>query len=322
MTRATLATSSPSSTLARLRRVNPFHLALVLVVLLNAVLTPVFFTPFNLLVILSGAAALVLVASGATLVILTGRIDISVGSTMFLAGGVFVVVQEQGLGVAAALCVALATGAVLGALNGLLIAVLGLSALLTTLGMMLVVRGLGLNVIGGKQHALPPAADALRDADVLGLPLYVLVAFGLAVLLQWVLSRTLVGRRLVAVGCDDGAAVRLGISVRWHVFGTYVAASTLAALAGVVAVLNLGGVQTYLGKGQEFVAIAAAVIGGVSLFGGMGTILPGLVIGVLFLVVIENGLNLAGISPFAFPFFTGIVILVAMYADSLNRRRP
>ena len=312
---------TPARPLARLRRVNGFHAAFLVVVAVNALVSPAFLTGFNLLVVLSSAAALMLVAAGVTLVILTGRIDISVGSTMFLSGGVFVVAQEQGLALAPALLAALATGAALGAVNGWLVAFAGLSALLTTLGMMLVVRGLGLNVIGGRQHALPPAAEALRGTEVAGLPLYVVAVFAVAGLLQWALSRTLTGRRLIAVGCDDGAAARLGLGVRAHVFGAYVAAGLLSALAGIVAVLNLGGVQTYLGKGQEFVAIAAAVIGGVSLFGGVGSIVPGLTVGVLFLVVVENGLNLAGISPFAFPFFTGVLILAAMYANSFDRRR-
>ena len=88
-----------------------------------------------------------------------------------------------------------------------------------------------------------------------------------------------------------------------------------------MSLLNLGGVQTYLGKGQEFVGIAAVVIGGVSLFGGRGSLVPGVLVGVLFLVVVENGLNLAGVSPFAFPFATGAVILLAMYLYTLTGPR-
>jgi ribose/xylose/arabinose/galactoside ABC-type transport system permease subunit len=304
-----------------IKRVNGFYLAFAALVAVNAVVSPAFFTAFNLQVLVASSAALLLVASGLTLVILTGRIDISVGSIMFLSGGVFVVLQEQGLGMWPAMAAALGAGALVGAINGALIAAFGLSALLTTLGMMLVVRGLGLNVIGGQQHNLPPATEALRQVELAGVPAYVAVAFAVAALAQWALVSTRAGRRLVAVGCDDASAAKLGIPVRGYVFGTYVAAGLLSAMAGIVSILNLGGVQTYLGKGQEFVAIAAVVIGGVSLFGGVGSLVPGTLIGVLFLVVVENGLNLAGVSPFAFPFVTGALILVAMYAYALSREK-
>ena len=138
------------------RQINGFYIAFALLVIANGIYSPAFFTLFNLNVVLSSSASLLLLAAGLTLVIMTGRIDISVGSVMFLSGGVFVVLQEQGMPMVLAFLAVMVLGALLGALNGLLIAYAGLSALLTTLGMMLVVRGLGLKVIGGKQHALPP----------------------------------------------------------------------------------------------------------------------------------------------------------------------
>ena len=304
-----------------LSRLNGFYVAFAALVALNAAYSPAFLTLFNLELLIASSAALLLLSAGLALVILTGRIDISVGSTMFLCGGSFVVLQEHGVPMLAALGAALACGALVGLINGLLIAWAGLSALLTTLGMMLVVRGVGLQVIGGQQHALPPATQALRRLEIAGLPLYVLFAFALVFALQWGLRRTYLGRRLVAIGCADGSAARLGIPVRAHVLGVYLVAGLLAGLAGIVSLLNLGGVQTYLGKGQEFVGIAAVVIGGVSLFGGRGSLVPGVLVGVLFLVVVENGLNLAGISPFAFPFATGAVILLAMYLYTLTGAR-
>lgn len=303
-----------------LKRINGFYMAFALLIVVNAIWSPAFFTAFNLQVLVASSAALLLVSAGLTLVILTGRIDISVGSIMFLSGGLFVVLQEQGISMGMSMIAALGAGALMGAFSGALISFFGLSALLTTLGMMLVVRGLGLNIIGGKQHNLPEATDALRQVDIAGIPFYVVVAFGIAALIQWVLVSTISGRRLVAIGCDDGSAAKLGIPVKLYVFGVYVAAGLLAAMAGIVSILNLGGVQTYLGKGQEFVAIAAVVIGGVSLFGGVGSLVPGTLIGVLFLIIVENGLNLAGVSPFAFPFVTGAVILVAMYAYTLSNK--
>jgi ribose/xylose/arabinose/galactoside ABC-type transport system permease subunit len=302
-------------------RINGFHLAFLALIAVNAVLSPAFLTLFNLQVVLASAAPLLILATGASLVILTGRIDISGGSVMFLAGGLFVVLQELGAPQPLAILAAMGAGAAIGALNGLLVAWLGLSALLATLGMMLIVRGLGLNVIGGKQHALTPAAEALRDINVAGFPGYVLLALAVVTSAQIVLSRTLVGRRLVAVGSAERAAAKLGIPVGLYVGGAFVLAGGLAALAGIVSTLNLGGVQTYLGKGEEFVAIAAAVVGGISLFGGRGSLVPGLLLGVLFLVIIENALNLAGVSPFAFPFVTGLLILAAMAAYGWSGRR-
>lgn len=187
---------------------------------------------------------------------------------------------------------------------------------------MLVVRGLGLKIIGAQQHDLAPGVEALRQAQVRGIPLYVIVAFAAVAILQWILVSTFLGRRLVAIGCSDMSATKFGIPVKRYVFGVYSAAGLLAAMAGIVSILNLGGVQSYLGKGQEFVAIAAIVIGGVSLFGGVGNLVPGVLVGVFLLVVVQNALNLAGVSPFAFPFVTGAVILLAMYSYTLSSRQP
>lgn len=305
----------------KLRRINGFYYAFALLLVVNGFLSPSFFTAFNATLLVLSASSLLLLSAGLTLIILTGRIDISVGSIMFLSGGLCVVLQEQGVPTSLAVAAALCIGALIGALNGVLIAYVGLSALLTTLGMMLAVRGLGLKIIGGQQHYLPPGTEALRQVQVLGIPLYVIVAFVVVALLQWVLVSTFFGRRLVAIGCSDISAIKLGIPVRRYVFGAYSAAGLLAAMAGIVSMLNLGGVQSYLGKGQEFVSIAAIVIGGVSLFGGVGNLVPGVLVGVFLLVVVENGLNLAGVSPFAFPFVTGAVILLAMYSYTLSSRR-
>lgn len=304
--------------------INGFHLAFLTLILANAWLSPSFLTLFNLTVVLASAAPLLILAVGATLVILTGRIDISGGSVMFLSGGLFVVLQELGAPQGVAILAALGAGAVIGAANGAMVAWAGLSALLATLGTMLIIRGLGLNVIGGKQHALPTASEALRDLNFGGFPAYVLLALAVALVAQVLLSRTLAGRRLVAIGSAERAAEKLGIPVGLYTAAAFVLSGMLAALAGIVSTLNLGGVQTYLGKGEEFVAIAAAVVGGVSLFGGKGSLVPGLLLGVLFLVVVENALNLAGVSPFVFPFVTGLLILLAMaaYGWSSGHRRP
>jgi ribose/xylose/arabinose/galactoside ABC-type transport system permease subunit len=307
--------------LEKLRRINGFYYAFALLLVVNSILLPSFFTFFNATLLLLSASSLLLLSAGLTLVVLTGRIDISVGSIMFLSGGLCVVLEEHGVPTSQAVAAALCSGVLVGVLNGVLIAYVGLSALLTTLGMMLVVRGLGLKIIGGQQHDLPAGTEALRQVQVLGIPLYVIMAFVVVVILQWILVSTFLGRRLVAIGCSDTSATKLGIPVKRYVFGVYSAAGLLAAMAGLVSMLNLGGVQSYLGKGQEFVAIAAIVIGGVSLFGGVGNLVPGVLVGVFLLVVVENGLNLAGVSPFAFPFVTGAVILLAMYSYTLSSRR-
>ena len=222
---------------------------------------------------------------------------------MFLSGGVFVILQEQGLGMWPAMAVALGAGALVGAVNGALVAVFGLSALLTTLGMMLVVRGLGLNVIGGQQHNLPPVTEALRQVDVLGIPLYVAVAFAVAALIQWALVGTRGGRRLVAIGGDDASAAKLGIPVRGYVFGTYVAAGLLSALAGIASILNLGGVQTYLGKGQEFGFVPSPRSSSAASASSAAweASCQGTLIGVLFLVVVERRAEPRGGVPLCVP---------------------
>lgn len=295
-------------------------IGLAILLLAAALALPTFLSSANARLLLTGTSGPLLVATGTTIVLVLGLLDLSVGSIMFLSGGVAVVISAGGASIAVACAAGVGVGLGVGVLNGILVAGLGMSPLLTTLGTMIAVRGVGLTVIGGQQILLPPDAQGLQSTQVAGLPAYVIVAFALAIVAEALLRRTQFGRRCVAIGCSPENARKLGLPAGRYTFGAYLISALLASLGGLVAVANLGGVQTYLGKGAEFTAIAAAVVGGTSLFGGVGSVVPGTIAGVLFLAIIENGLNLAGSSPFVFPFVTGLTILIAMYLQTLKPR--
>ena len=153
-----------------------------------------------------------------------------------------------------------------------------------------------------------------------GIPLPVLVLAAVLVAAHVVLERTAFGRHLYAVGADPEIARRAGVPVRRTLLGAYAAAGVLAALGGAVAVAQLGAVSPTFGREREFAAIAAAVLGGVSLFGGKGRVLPGVLLGTLLLQTVENGLVIVNADPYLYPMVLASVIFAAVLLDSLQAR--
>ena len=296
-----------------------FYIVLVAVFIIYSLGATSFLTISNLANILRDIAPLLVIASGLTLVIVTGSLDISVGSIALAsaAAGIFLTSRLQ-LSTPAMILIALAVGTCLGAINGFLIVVLRINALVTTLGMMIALRGVGLDLLGGSQWMVP---DALVDFTRLKVgPIYsgTIVALVIAGVAQVVLTRTVFGRHLAAIGNSPVIAARLGVRVRLTTFAVFVLSGFLASAGGILTAAHLAVVHPYLGQGLEFLGVAAVVVGGTSLFGGEGSVIPGTLIGVITLTLIENGLNLMGASPFVYPFVRGLIIFTAMYADSLR----
>ena len=296
-----------------------FYFVLLLVIIIYSLAAPSFLTVSNFANIFHHSSALLVIASGLTLVIMTGSLDISVGAAAFVsaAAGVSLVSAYQLPTLAGILLILLIGGAV-GCLNAFLITILKINPLITTLGVMIALRGAGLHILGGAQKYIP---DALRDfANIKIGPFFVdiVIAVTIAAILHFVLVRTTFGRHLSAIGNSPDIADRLGINVRKTMFFVFVLSGFMAAIGGILAIMVIGNVNTYIGQGLEFTAVAAVVLGGTSLFGGEGSVIPGTLMGVFTLIVIENGLNLIGASPFIYPFVRGIIIFTAMYADSLK----
>jgi ribose transport system permease protein len=284
-------------------------------------LTPHFLTVANLLNVAQQASINAIVAAGMTFVILTGGIDLSVGSIVALAGVVLGLLLQQGHHPLLAVPAALAAGGLCGWTNGLLVARARLPPFIVTLGMMSIARGLALLVTEGRPvSGFDPSFRAMATSSVFGIPAPVLITVAVYAVGHAVLAHTLFGRYVYAIGGNEEATRLSGVRVHRHKAFVYALSGATAALAAVVLTARLDSAQPIAGTMYELDAIAATVIGGTSLMGGEGT-LVGTLIGALIMGVLRNGLNLLGVSSFLQQVVIGAVIVGAVLIDTLLRRR-
>ena len=279
----------------------------------------------NVLAMLHTMAPLVVMSGGLALVVLAGKLDISIGSVAFLSCSVGVLLMNRhGASPVVAFAVTLACGAALGALNGFIVVVLGINPLIATLGTMITLRGVALQLTNAVLIPLPDPVRALGNAALGPVFADVLIAAVLLVLLDLLHRRTVFGRQINAIGNGEEVAARIGLKVRPLVFTAFVLSGLLASIGGLMSLVQVGAISAYLGKGTEFTAVAVVVVGGISLFGGRGHIIPGVALGALTFQIIENGLNQMSANPYAYRVVTGAIIFVAMYVDALKsgRLRP
>lgn len=298
-----------------------FLIVLAGVLLFFTLATRTFATLDNLMGLLHAAAPMAVVASGLVLVVIAGRLDISVGSIAFLSGLLAAMAMSRaGLDPWLATLLALLVGGALGALNGVVVVILKVNPLITTLGTMIALRGVGLQLGESRVFALPEGMRVLGNLKLGPVFADVLVAAVVLLAVHILHTRHRFGRHLTALGNGDDVAQRLGLPVDRLVFAAFVLSGVLAAAGGMMSSVQIGSLTPMLGLGMEFTAVAVIVIGGISLFGGRGSILPGLLLGVLMLEAVRNGLNHLGADPFAYRFVNGAVIFLAMWADSLRHR--
>lgn len=299
----------------------PILAALVIVSIALSLLTPAFLTASNLTNIVTQSAVVGIAAIGATFVIITSGIDLSVGSNIALSGMIgAIIAQTTGsglLGIAAVLLVA----ALVGAFNGASVAWLRLAPFIVTLAAMGMARGLTLQISQGQSvYGLPDALKWLGSSAIFDVKTSALVTVLLFVVAHFVLSRTTFGHRIYAVGGNAEAARLAGINVKGVIFSAYVIAGVMAGVAALIMLGRLDSATPNAGNGTELQVIAAVVIGGTSLFGGKGSMI-GTFVGVLLIGVINNGLTLLNVSSFWVQFVQGALIFLAVLLDSANTRR-
>ncbi|MFD9702760.1 ABC transporter permease [Lentzea sp. NPDC059081] len=283
---------------------------LLILALALAISNPAFLTAQNLVNVGVQAAAIAILAFGMTFVVVAGGIDLSVGSIAALAAMV---------GALTAGPVGLVVGALCGLVNGAMISYGKLPPFIATLAMLSVARGLTLVVSEGQPHNTDELVTFLGSnlAPMLPLPLLLMLAFfGITGL---ILTRTNLGRRMYAIGGNEEAAKLSGIDVRRQKLWIYALSGLFAAAAGLVLAGRLGSAGPQAAAGYELDAIAAVVIGGASLSGGVGRA-TGTLVGALVLAVLRNGLNLLQVHPFWQQVVIGVVIALAALLDSLRRR--
>ncbi|HBR0096351.1 Autoinducer 2 (AI-2) ABC transport system [Klebsiella pneumoniae] len=306
-------------TLLKNRELSAFFAIVALFVVLVA-LNPAYFSLQTLAMIFASSQILCLLALGAALVMLTRNIDVSVGSTVGLCAIAVGVALNNGYGLATAIAFALAIGALAGAFNGLLVVGLRIPAIVATLGTLGLYRGVMLLWTGGKWiEGLPDSLKSLSEPAFIGVsPLGWLV---LALLLAggWLLSRTAFGRDFYAVGDNLAAARQLGVAVNRTRMLAFTLNGMLAACAGIVFAAQIGFVPNQTGSGLEMKAIAACVLGGISLLGGTGTLL-GAFLGAFFLTQIDTVLVLFRLPAWWNDFIAGLVLLGVLVLDGRLRQ--
>ncbi len=296
-------------------------IALLALCLAAALLTGRFLSPLNLTNILVQSSIMAVVAIGMTFVIIVGGFDLSVGSTVALAGCVGVMAMVK-FGLIAGVLAGIAVGVGVGLVNGIIIARLGVNPFITTLGTMVLIRGVVYLITAGApvgDEGLPAAFIALGSARLFGIHYLVWIPAALLVALSWVMRSTPYGRRVYATGGNREAAYLSGVPVERIIASTYVVCGGLAGVAGVMLAARLQSGQPTAGEFYELTAIAAVVLGGASLHGGEGTLYKS-IIGVFIMIVLGNGLNLLNIDSYWQRVAIGGVIIAAAAADRLRSR--
>lgn len=292
--------------------------ALIILILVGSALSPAFLTATNFSNVLRLGAVIGLLAIGQTLVILCGGggIDLSVASVA--AASAIVGAMYQGYGLPAVIFASLLAGAFFGLINGLGVAMAGLQPFIVTLATLTIARGVAFELTNAQPLYLSlPGLETLARGAVFGIPVPIVILAAAVVIGQTLLSRTVFGRSLYAVGGNEDAAFGSGINVRNYRISVYIISGLLAALAGLIGMAQLNTADPNFANGYELSAIAAVVVGGALLSGGRGTII-GTVVGVVIMALVSNLLNLLNVNPWTNLMVTGVIIVVVV---ALNRSR-
>ena len=303
----------------------PVLIALTLLVLVTYLINPLFLTAQGVKDLLLNATIIMILAVGQTLLIITRNIDLSVGSMLglvaFGTGSIFAAVP--GVPIIAVFAIGMAFGAVLGAINGALVTLAKVPALVITLGTLYVYRGLNNAWAGGKQFFAgdrPEEFGALSVNTFLGFPVITLLAIVVVIAVAIYMSGTRPGRDLYAIGSDPDAATAFGIKVSKRVFLAFLANGALAGLAGVLYASRFNSVGATTGTGMELTVVAAAVVGGVAIFGGSGSV-TGAALGAVLLTTITSSLTALRVDKFWQQAIVGVLILTAIIIDRVASLR-
>ncbi|WP_377887997.1 ribose ABC transporter permease [Alkalihalobacillus sp. R86527] len=294
-------------------RVLIIFLALILVA---SLLSDAFFTMSNLLNVLRQVSIVAIISVGMTLVILTAGIDLSVGSVMAFTGAVAAGVITSGVSFPIAILLCMVIGLLMGAANGLIVAIGGVPSFIATLAVMVIARGMTLVYTQGNPIVISdPGFRFIGGGSIAGIPFPIVLMIVIFIIMYWVLKHTTFGRYIYAIGGNEEATRLAGIPVNRVKIIVYALAGLFSSVSALIYTSRLMSAQPNAGMGIELDAIAAVIIGGTRLTGGKGGV-TGTLIGALIMGVLDNILNLMNVSPFYQDIAKGIVILVAVLVDS------
>ncbi|MAU98744.1 MAG: ABC transporter permease [Fulvimarina sp.] len=313
-------------------RIGLLPILMAIVIIGTSLLSPYFLGWMNVVNILRMASFLAIIACGQALVIIAGGFDLSVGAVVALASVVTAKAMAAAsaaiggpeiVAIAIGIAAGLGSGIAVGLFNGLCVSMLKVSGFVVTLGTMSAAAGIGLLLTNGiPVYGMPNSfVQAIGRSQFLGFPLAIYIALAVILAMVFVQRRTLFGRYVYAIGGNQEAAVVSGVSIRPHLVGTYVVSGGLAALVGILLTALVGSGQASLGGDAMMLqSIAAAVIGGVSLRGGIGRV-EVVAVAALFLTILGNALNLLHIDSRIQPIFLGLIMVLAVALDEFSRRR-
>jgi ribose transport system permease protein len=298
----------------------PFLSLIVLFVALS-IASPYFLTANNLASVARQTAVFNTMALGMTIVIISGGIDLSVGSILGLSGLIGTMALERGYPIPVGVLIGLLVGTACGLANGVMVTKLRIPPFVVTLGTLGIFRGLALIISNGLPvHRIPPGFAFLGEGNLLGIPFVVWLLVICAVTVHVILEHTRLGRYAFAIGSNKIASIYAGIPVDFHVTAVYAIGGALTGLAGMIEASRLMTGQPTAGQGYELQAIAAVVIGGGSLNGGEGSVV-GTLIGAFIMGLLSNGADLLNISNYWQQVIIGSVIILAVTLDELRKRR-
>lgn len=292
-------------------------LALAVIIILLSILSPDFRSIDNFLSLIRQATINGLIAFGMTAVILTGGIDLAVGSTLAFCTSLCAMMISSGVNVLLAMLTALAVGVILGGISGVMVSYGKLQPFIATLITMTVYRGVTMIMTGGKPISRlgnDKLLVGIGRGEFLKIPIPVWILIIVFFIFLFILKKMTIGRKIYAVGSNDKAAALAGVNISSVKIFVYSLSGLVSALAGIILLSRLGSAQPTLGDGYELDAIAAVAVGGCSMSGGKGQIY-GTLIGVLIIAVLNNGLNIMGVASYYQDVVRGIVILLAVLTD-------
>ena len=294
--------------------------ALALLLTFSSIFAPSFLTVENLTNVMVQSVFVLLLGIGMTYVLISGGIDLSVGSTMGVSAAICVFLLNAGVALPFAILAGLLTGAIVGLINSYFIVVLGFADFIATLGTLSLMRGVvEVMTTNSRLNSQDPGFMALSGSSVVGIPVAVIIALLVAIVAGVVLARTTIGRAVYGVGLNRRSSFLAGVLVNQVRFSVYIVSGMCAALSGILLASRLSSVHPAMGTGYELTAIAAAALGGTSLSGGRGSVL-GTALGALFLAVLQNTLSLMAVNTFWFQIITGVIIVLAVLLDGSLRR--
>lgn len=296
-------------------------IGVIILALVVAVFNSTFISPYNLTRIANSAVLLILLAVGVTPVIITRNIDVSVGGTLVLSGILGAELLVAGWPAPVVMLVIAALGTAFGILNGVLVVYGHVPSIVATLGTMSIFRGVSFLITGGYSlENIPTSYSTLGSRSLVGIPVLVIAAI-VAVLVLWVfLAKTRTGRHVYATGGNAEGATLIGIRTNGIVILAFSISGLFAGLAAIVFIAQVGSISNQAGNGMEMSAIAASVIGGVALSGGVGSVV-GALFGAVFITTATSAMQFMGVPGFWSTAVIGAILLIALFADAMVRRR-